>query len=185
MSVYFIRAGSEGPVKIGVAEDVQKRVAIIQTHCPVPLEILRTVTGGRLTERWFHQLFTQQHSHGEWFHFVPEMLTAKPPVEKEIPLEGLVAAISAALKDRVTGKSGDFIKGIADRIGMDRGAVENWFYGNNLPSLSGWIALCQQLPGLQDEVLGDITGELTGGGERREQAERLRELADEVEGNRR
>ena len=29
---------------------------------------------------------------------------------------------------------------IADNIGMDRGAVENWFYGNNLPSLSGWVA---------------------------------------------
>ena len=71
---------------------------------------------------------------------------------------------------------------IADDIGMDRGAVENWFYGNNLPSLSGWVALCQQLPGLQDEVLGNITGERDGGGERREQAERLRQIADEIEG---
>lgn len=70
---------------------------------------------------------------------------------------------------------------IADNIGMDRGAVENWFYGNNLPSLSGWIALCQQLPGLQDEVLGDITGERNGGGERREQAAKLRAVADEIE----
>ena len=81
------------------------------------------------------------------------------------------------------GNIGGWRDKIADDIGMDRGAVENWFYGNNLPSLSGWIALCQQLPGLQDEVLGDITGERNGGGERREQAERLRRLADEVEGN--
>ena len=70
---------------------------------------------------------------------------------------------------------------IADDIGMDRGAVENWFYGNNLPSLSAWVALCQQLPGLQDEVLGDITGEYNGGGERRGQAEQLRALADDIE----
>ncbi len=70
---------------------------------------------------------------------------------------------------------------IADNIGMDRSAVENWFYGNNLPSLSGWIALCQQLPGLQDEVLGDITGERNGGGERREIAESMRAYADKVE----
>ncbi len=79
------------------------------------------------------------------------------------------------------GNIGGWRDRIADNIGMDRGAVENWFYGNNLPSLSGWIALCQQLPGLQDEVLGDITGELTGGGERREQAAKLHAIADDIE----
>ena len=83
------------------------------------------------------------------------------------------------------GNIGGWRDRLADNIGMDRGAVENWFYGNNLPSLSGWIALCQQLPGLQDEVLGDITGEHNGGGERRELAQRLRQLAEEVEGNNR
>lgn len=70
---------------------------------------------------------------------------------------------------------------IADDIGMDRGAVENWFYGNNLPSLSGWVALCQQLSGLQDEVLGDITGERNGGGERREIAQAMRAMANSIE----
>ena len=79
------------------------------------------------------------------------------------------------------GNIGGWRDKIADDIGMDRGAVSNWFYGYNLPSLSGWVALCQQLPGLQDEVLGDITGEHNGGGERRDQAERLRDLADEIE----
>ncbi len=79
------------------------------------------------------------------------------------------------------GNIGGWRDKIADDIGMDRGAVENWFYGNNLPSLSGWVALCQQLPGLQDEVLGDITGERNGGGERRAHAAKLHALADEIE----
>ena len=79
------------------------------------------------------------------------------------------------------GNIGGWRDKVADDIGMDRGAVENWFYGNNLPSLSGWVALCQQLPGLQDEVLGDITGERNGGGERRAYATKLHALADEIE----
>lgn len=98
----------------------------------------------------------------------------------------LAAILRKRLKDALyaradKGNIGGWRDRIADNIGMDRGAVENWFYGNNLPSLSGWVALCQQLPGLQDEVLGDITGERNGGGERREQAERLRTLADDIE----
>ena len=79
------------------------------------------------------------------------------------------------------GNVGGWRDRIADNLGMDRNTVERWFYGDNLPSLSGWVALCQQLPGLQDEVLGDITGERDGGGKRREQAERLRVVADEIE----
>ena len=100
----------------------------------------------------------------------------------------LVPILRKRLKDALyaradKGNVGGWRDRIADKIGMDRGTVEKWFYGDNLPSLSGWVALCQQLPGLQDEVLGDITGERNGGGERREQAERLRKLADDVEGN--
>ncbi len=93
--------------------------------------------------------------------------------------------LKAALYGRAKASNQSNIGGwrdrIADDIGMDRGAVENWFYGNNLPSLSGWVALCQQLPGLQDEVLGDITGERNGGGERREIAQAIRSIADNIE----
>ena len=98
----------------------------------------------------------------------------------------LASILRKRLKDALyaradKGNIGGWRDRIADNIGMDRGAVENWFYGNNLPSLSGWVALCQQLPGLQDEVLGDITGERNGGGERREIAESMRAYADRVE----
>ena len=90
-------------------------------------------------------------------------------------------ALYARAIENNKGNIGGWRDRIADNIGMDRGAVENWFYGNNLPSLSGWIALCQHLPGLQDEVLGDITGERNGGGERREQAAKLHAIANEIE----
>ncbi len=90
-------------------------------------------------------------------------------------------ALYARAQQANKGNIGGWRDKIADDIGMDRGALENWFYGNNLPSLSGWIALCQQLPGLQDEVLGDITGERNGGGERRDIAQGLRAYADDIE----
>ncbi len=80
---------------------------------------------------------------------------------------------------------------LADDIGVRESTFENWFYGPQpnapatLPSMENWVALCLLLPGLQDAVLGDITGERNGGGERREIAERIRTvgntLADDIE----
>ena len=52
---------------------------------------------------------------------------------------------------------GDWRDHIADDIGVDRSTVENWFYGNNLPSLAGWVALCLRVPGLENLVLAEIT----------------------------
>ena len=74
--------------------------------------------------------------------------------------------LTPILKDRLKsalyelaekGNVGGWRDHVADDIGVDRKTAENWFYGNNLPSLAGWVALCLRVPGLQQRVLEGIT----------------------------
>lgn len=64
--VYFIRAG-EGPVKIGVARDPERRRRELQTGHPAPLRVIAAVPGDERVERYFHRLLAEDHLHGEWF----------------------------------------------------------------------------------------------------------------------
>ena len=78
MSVYFIRAGKNGPVKIGSAVDVQRRLEFLQTAHWEDLTLIREVTGDGKTERRFHWMFASHRIRREWFRFHPDMLIATP-----------------------------------------------------------------------------------------------------------
>ena len=72
-NVYFI--GSEiGPIKIGMAIDVGKRLISLQACSPCKLSVLATTTGGIKAERIYHRQFTAHRLHGEWFNPAPEIL---------------------------------------------------------------------------------------------------------------
>lgn len=64
--VYFIRAET-GQIKIGLAENVERRLAGLRTHSPVPLQLLATRPGDRQQEWFYHQIFHRHRLHGEWF----------------------------------------------------------------------------------------------------------------------
>ena len=55
--IYFIRAGDDGPVKIGVSENATQRVADLRTANPAKLSVIRLIEGGRLQERALHMEF--------------------------------------------------------------------------------------------------------------------------------
>lgn len=65
--VYFVQAGENGPVKIGLAEDPDRRVAELQTGCFAELRLLGTIAGDRGTERALHERFADYRIRGEWF----------------------------------------------------------------------------------------------------------------------
>jgi hypothetical protein len=48
-NIYFIRHGLDGPIKIGRARDVARRLKTLQTASPVPLLLLGVIPGGALT----------------------------------------------------------------------------------------------------------------------------------------
>jgi hypothetical protein len=71
---YFIRAGVSGPIKIGVATNVDHRLASLQTGHYQKLTVIRLIRGN--AERALHRKFAHLRIRGEWFHFDEAMLAA-------------------------------------------------------------------------------------------------------------
>jgi hypothetical protein len=65
--VYFIRATSGGPIKIGTAENPVKRLAELQCGNPETLEIQQVLLGGRDIEKTWHCYWVDAYLRGEWF----------------------------------------------------------------------------------------------------------------------
>ena len=92
MNVYFIQAGNKkGPIKIGYARDVDKRLAQLQVGCPFTLSLLfwfpaKSKRHAQSIEAWFHDRWHKRHIRGEWF--------------KPIKIEQIHANISLALSDK-------------------------------------------------------------------------------------
>lgn len=85
MTIYFVQAGPDGPVKIGYAVDPKRRIASLQTACAVDLVLLREIAGNEKTEAWLHQRFLGHRVRGEWFSFTDDMLVCEPPADADAP----------------------------------------------------------------------------------------------------
>lgn len=70
--VYFIQAET-GQIKIGVARDIEKRFAALQTMSPVKLTLVAQCEGGQPAEFAYHKRFAAHRLHGEWFSRCPEI----------------------------------------------------------------------------------------------------------------
>jgi hypothetical protein len=75
MAVYFIRAGEDGPVKIGTTDSPVDRLKLLQAGNHLPLRIIRTMEGSRRVEAALHRKFAEHHIRAEWFNFHADMLT--------------------------------------------------------------------------------------------------------------
>jgi hypothetical protein len=65
--VYFIQAGSQGPIKIGVADDVEYRLSELQTGNAETLHIVGCVPGDGRLEKELHRRLASVRIRGEWF----------------------------------------------------------------------------------------------------------------------
>lgn len=64
--VYFI-TGAPGFVKIGYTTDLAKRIRALQIGCPLVIDLLGYVRGGRSVEQDYHYRFRAWRQAGEWF----------------------------------------------------------------------------------------------------------------------
>jgi len=67
-NLYFIQGENGGPVKIGVSENVNQRLAQHQIGSPIKLVIIYTRFGSsKKEETKIHKKYSALHLHGEWF----------------------------------------------------------------------------------------------------------------------
>lgn len=72
--IYFIQVGTDGPIKIGYAGDVKRRLGELQLANPFELRLVRAVRGNVLLERQIHAIYAHARLRGEWFTPVPELV---------------------------------------------------------------------------------------------------------------
>jgi hypothetical protein len=82
--VYFIQEGNEGPIKIGIASNVQERLRTLQTAHAKLLNIRGIIKhGGLKTESELHNYFHKYHLHGEWFALNNEIVDLINKIPKQ------------------------------------------------------------------------------------------------------
>jgi hypothetical protein len=75
--VYAIQCEHGGPIKIGMAYDIDKRFQTMQSNCPYPLRVLYVIEhGGRDVERRLHRTLHPFRLHYEWFEDTPLVRSA-------------------------------------------------------------------------------------------------------------
>lgn len=115
--VYFIQAGADGPIKIGVASNLRRRVQMLQTGCPVPLVVLAITDGGREKEVELHLAHRADLVRGEWFKPSPAVLAS---VEAARPVQAHRAFTPLAERRMALGLSqGE----LAAMFGISQGAI--------------------------------------------------------------
>jgi len=72
MFVYFVQAGKRGPIKIGIARNIQRRIDSMQTGNAYGLNLLAAIPckdrdQARDFEGRLHRFFLRQRIRGEWF----------------------------------------------------------------------------------------------------------------------
>jgi hypothetical protein len=82
--VYFVQAGEGGPIKIGTALDVPRRLKKLQQAQSAKLVLLAVRRGGLKTERGYHRRFADHRIRGEWFHPAPVILAVVDCLERKL-----------------------------------------------------------------------------------------------------
>ena len=98
MKVYFVTLDAEGlptyPVKIGVANNIDKRISDLQTGCPWPLRLIAKLNcksrkAAYSLERQFHRNYSHKRIQGEWFWFSNEHAFAHTLTRLSTPISYL------------------------------------------------------------------------------------------------
>ncbi len=147
MPVYFVQAGEAGPVKIGFAADVLRRLPELQVNSPFRLRALGQIKGDRLIERGLHIRFAGVRVSGEWFSPSPELLaliaTAQPFPSRNGAVPFSRPSGRQWTVDEIIEAAGGVGK-LATLIGVSHSSVCDWKRVERIPSRRA-IAISKRL----------------------------------------
>ena len=96
--IYFIKEGDNGPIKVGLASNVQSRLSALQTGNSHTLALVGSYPGTYAEEYAAHEALADYRVRGEWYSSCPEALEiinnliAFPPTPDQSELDRLSAA---------------------------------------------------------------------------------------------
>jgi transcriptional regulator with XRE-family HTH domain len=152
--IYFIQRASGGPIKIGYAKNVAKRLKVLQTGVSEELVVLGICQGERSYESALHQVYREYRISGEWFEPAPKLVA----FIKEHAVLSASGAFSVARPQLLDPSreirlairhAGISIKELVDKIGAPLRTVENWANGRINPELVSFILLFRELADLR------------------------------------
>ena len=124
MPVYMIRAGEDGPVKIGRAEDPKERLSNLQVGHWEKLRIIRLFDGSVDEEAALHARFLGLHIKGEWHSFSQEMMQDVGLRELALPKTERLSKYDPALRAVLENVGGPTL--LAAHLGIGASAVTQW-----------------------------------------------------------
>jgi hypothetical protein len=65
--IYVIQRGDNGPIKIGLSENPERRLKQLQTGNGEPLRLIAVIEGNRRLEQEIHSTLHNHQGIGEWF----------------------------------------------------------------------------------------------------------------------
>lgn len=90
--VYFVRAGTAGPIKIGISNQPARRISRAQGYHYEELITMAVVTGSWHDEIGVHEKFSHLRIRGEWFRSEPELIEFIDKAKTLSSLESLIPA---------------------------------------------------------------------------------------------
>ena len=92
ISLYFIQIGKMGPIKVGITNDIQKRLIGLQTSNPEQLNVLYCekleAQEARSLEKEYHIMLRDASLKGEWFRPTPFVLE----IVEDVKINGAITA---------------------------------------------------------------------------------------------
>jgi hypothetical protein len=72
--IYFAQLGDDGPIKVGVSDNVPARIRHLGKEWKIPIKLLAEVEGDVQDERAIHAYLARSRLHGEWFKSTKRVL---------------------------------------------------------------------------------------------------------------
>lgn len=175
MTVYFIRRKgvAAGPIKIGYAVNLEKRIKTLLTATPEGFEIIGTIDAGRGVEKALHRELADFCIGGEWFapssevlaaieqaksgrfdhednHRGPRPIISEPQRELEANIVDETRFYLNELIKREHRGSGDTLSAARDRVMTDSGLSTKygfrlWSKSQELSDVPGEVYRCLRL----------------------------------------
>ena len=104
-NVYFIAFPGIGRIKIGISNEVERRIAAIEATIGEKADVLAVIPGNRQAEIKAHQHHAAWNVSGEWFRYCDELVSSIADYARTHTHENSYSSEKATVMDRATESS--------------------------------------------------------------------------------